>query len=396
MHISLYLPVATGDFSGACSALYALDCCVVVLDPKGCTNDYLMVEDPRLPDHCTRVRSARMDDVDVTMGDCAGVHSVAADMVAEHHPAFIAVVGSTVSSIIGLDVSLIAAELEEELGLPVIAVDADGFTTYAHGIHLACKALMERFGEEEPRRARSVNILGATPVDFAEEEDQALMRAAVEVCGYEVLSDWCMGLDAAQVAAAPQASVNLAVNVAGLETARWMQQRYGIPYVAYTPLTSDDAQLKALLDATLADGVSREPEDYARLTEANSPAASTSERVLLTGDEIIARSLRAWLRSQGCTAAMDIATFFAPHNAPTPGVHYLHGDLELMELQQQEAYALIAGDPLFAKIPALQGAQLFTLPHPAFSALLHREEMPHAAESGVRFTQLCDAINALG
>lgn len=393
MHISLYLPTATGDFSGACSALHTLDCGVVVLDPKGCAGDYLMVEDPRLPDGYDRVRSIRMDDVDVSMGDYSRASEMAQAIIARHHPSFLALVGTTVSSIIGLDVALIAAELEDELGLPVLPVDTDGFTSYAQGIHAACQALIERFGEAGAVRPRSVNVLGMTPVDFRSEHDQACVRAAVERCGCTVLGDGCMGLTLEQVAAMPQAAVNLAVSAAGLETARWMQEEYGTPYVAYAPVNAEDGILSVLLEATLADGVSRLPEDYFALEQAPQGGQGSGGRALIVADEVLARSLRAWLHAVGYTTPIELATFFATGDtAPAHDVHYLQGDLALLELQQREEYHVIVGDPLLERIPALRDARLLSLPHPALSSLLYRSDLPTFAADDPWFAQLLAGI----
>ena len=372
-HVSLFLPTFTGDFSGACDALFTLDCCTVVVDPKGCCMDYLMVEDPRLSENFRRVASSRMNDVDVTMGSTASTFETARRLVRLHNPAFVALVGTTVSSIIGLDMSLISEELEDELGIPVLAVDTDGFTSYANGVHLACQAVIERFGQEGPLRPKTANILGLTPADFRTDQDGINIRYALENLGYEVLSDFCTGLTLDQVRLCPQASLNLAVSAAGLETARWMKRRWNIPYVAYTPIDSYDPLLAKLIDGTL-------PQP--------NPASCEDAGTLIVADKVIASSLRFWMQQHGANEPVAIASFFQTGQDASDGALPLSGDLELLQLLERNSYQTIIGDPLLGSIPSIGATNLVQLPPPALSASMFRASMPTFACSDPWFQQL--------
>ncbi|MDO4501692.1 MAG: nitrogenase component 1 [Coriobacteriia bacterium] len=385
-YVSLSMPTATGDFSGAAVALYDLPCTCLVLDPKGCTMDYLEVEDPRLPEPYLDVRSARMDDVDVTLCDCSRLLRIAKDAVEQSRPAFLAVIGSTVSSIIGMDVDMTAQELEEQLGLPVVGVDADGFTSYAQGIHLATRAVIERFGQEQDERKPvngpvAVNVLGMTPLDFASPADADAIRCAVEACGFAVNSMLSYGCTLDDVRRAPQAQLNLAVTSAGYQTARWMQQRYGIPFATCCPITADDPALPRALAAALEGSPVSSP-----CMEPDAPAAE-GPATLIVGDAVMASSLRQWVRSRGHAAPVDVASFFRTAD-PLPGVAYLQGDLALVELVEQRGYAHVIGDPLLERLPGMDRVRFTPLPHPPLSSLIHRDAMPALAAHDPLFERL--------
>ena len=80
----------------------------------------------------------------------------------KYHPQAVFIANSCVSGVIGDDTQAIAAEMEEELGLPVTAVSAHGFLDgeYYAGYLDAARALVDRFMQTAERQAGTVVLLG--------------------------------------------------------------------------------------------------------------------------------------------------------------------------------------------------------------------------------------------
>ena len=65
--------------------------------------------------------------------------------------------------------------------------------------------------------------------------------------GYEIQSDFAMGLSMDQIKNCPDADLNLVVARSGLAAARFLEKKYGIPYICGLPL-GDGAELKDRLE----------------------------------------------------------------------------------------------------------------------------------------------------
>ena len=82
--------------------------------------------------------------------------------VQKYHPQAVFIANSCVSGVIGDDTKAIAAEMEDELGLPVMAVSAHGFLDgeYYAGYLDTARALIDCFMQPAERKAGTVALLG--------------------------------------------------------------------------------------------------------------------------------------------------------------------------------------------------------------------------------------------
>ena len=80
----------------------------------------------------------------------------------KYHPKAVFVANSCVSGVIGDDTEAVAAEMEEELGIPVMAVTAHGFLDgeYFKGYIDAARLLFERFMKPQPKESGTVMLIG--------------------------------------------------------------------------------------------------------------------------------------------------------------------------------------------------------------------------------------------
>jgi len=154
--LSIYLPPFAADYAGVCSVLFDYDCLIVIDDASCCTRGYLACDEPRLN---KRAFSSRLRAIEAVMGDEERLITQTVQAIEELKPTFAAVVGSPITSLIGRDMSSVAARVEQCAGVPVLGFDTTGFRYYNHGASMAYIKLLERFGSLKS------NSLGAIPLD---------------------------------------------------------------------------------------------------------------------------------------------------------------------------------------------------------------------------------------
>ncbi len=274
--LSLYLPPAAGDYSGAASVLFGLDCLVVLVDAGCCTRNYTEYDEPRWARRRKTTFSAQLRTLEATLGDESRLIEQTADMARQLGVSCVALLGTPVPAVTGMDLAGIACEVEEATGLPTLGVETSGFETYEQGASRALAALLGRFaregaregagrdatealaetpacdsavGAEMPRGAQHgphINILGLGPQDFQCEEDMAACIGWFEGAGAQIDFVTASEYITADVARAGSADASVVVAWSGLAAAQLLEERFGIPYVIGRPWCADDAH--AILD----------------------------------------------------------------------------------------------------------------------------------------------------
>lgn len=80
-------------------------------------------------------------------------------------------------------------------------------------------------------QARTVNLLGVTPLDFGPVSHVEVLKENLKACGWKVLSTWAMGDELDAFLQAGEAEVNLVVSSVGLRAAKVLEEKFGTPYV---------------------------------------------------------------------------------------------------------------------------------------------------------------------
>ena len=260
--LSLYLPPLAGDYSGVCSTLFGLNCLVIIVDANCCTRNYVEYDEPRWARRRKTAFSAQLRTLEAVMGDDARIIDQACEAVEELSPACVAIIGSPVPAIMGMDLAGMAMEVESRTGVPSLGLPTTGFETYERGVSLALDALIERFcgagvrGTGDATRLR-VNVLGLSPHDFADEADMGRVRSWLAEAGIDVAFCPDGAYTLGDVAAAAGADASLVVAWSGLAAARRLQEEHGVPYVVGRPLCAVDAaelarELRAVAVGTAA------------------------------------------------------------------------------------------------------------------------------------------------
>ena len=249
------LPVYTGDVSGVCSALYELGGMVVMHDPSGCNSTYNTHDEIRWASMESLVFLSGLTQIDAITGNDRKLIDDIVSASAKFHPAFIAVANSPVPWLIGTDFEAVCRKVQEKTGIPAFHVETNAMHDYTRGAGLAflelAKMLFSGKVRPDPGRPQTesgqackpgrpqdrilVNVLGMTPLDFTVRNDVRTLRRLLEENGFEVVSVWAMQDSLEQLKCALEADVSLVVSSAGIDTARWMEETFGIPYTAGIP-----------------------------------------------------------------------------------------------------------------------------------------------------------------
>ncbi len=368
--LSVYLPPYTGDYSGVCSALFDLNCVVIISDANCCTRNYVSYDEPRWTEAKKSTFCSELRITDAIMGNDEKLIQQTVEVAQKVKPDFIVMLGSPVPAIIGTDMRGVAGEIEKRSGFPALGFSTTGFSYYDKGISTTILALLQKFAAQKPKPVKnSVNILGLTPLDFSANDNCLIFRQLLENNGLQVNASLLMQTNLEQLRRSTAAAVNLVVSQSGLAAARFMSEQYGIPYVIATPIGQRGSQktLRAIKQ-TLSDKKNR-------IVQGNTPQEARPS-LLIISDQVIGNSLRAAIQLINKSANITVASFFEINpELALPGDMFLKNEGHLTHLLRSGKYDRLLADPLITKLPAA-ALKCYPLPHPAVSSYLYWDKVP--------------------
>lgn len=406
--LAIYLPPFAGDYSGVCSALYELNCLIIIDDASCCTRNYVTYDEPRWTETRRSTFGSSLRTLEAVLGDEERLIRQTIEAAAQLKPEFIALLGSPVPAIIGRDMKGIAREIEGRSGVAALGFDTTGFAHYNKGISAAHLQVLKRFADLNiPAAPRQVNILGLTPLDFSANANAKDLIRLLESQGFSIAASFWMETKLEGLRRATAAEVNLVVSHSGWAAAQYLYQQRGIPYVAGVPLGLEHS--RAVLEAVAKSAGDKRnriirgnplpgeaPAEAGRAemgraeaggaevggpevggSEVGGPEVGGAGALLIIGDQIMANSLRAALRQKGCRQRITVASFFGLEaELAGPGDLLLKSERQLIELLRGGVYTRLMADPLILSLPAAAGLEGHSFPHPAVSSLLHWQDMP--------------------
>lgn len=398
--LSLFLPPFAADYSGACAVLFPFDCMVVILDAGCCTRNYAEYDEPRWTTQQKPAFSAQIRTLDTVMGDEQGIIDQVLEAAHELSPACIALVGTPVPAVVGMDLSGMAADIRNACGIPCLSLATNGFDTYERGVSRALRALVETFAlpvgsssENEgsgdtlsqAQRPLCVNLLGMTPLDYSEDSDVGRWRDELHANGIEIGFDGVSAFGVDEVSGLSRADASIVVSWGGLEAARLLEERGGIPFVTGVPLDSGSAASLAnrVRAAVRGDALPGDPAPCpsggAKGTQGR--GAGFEPKVLLVGDQVMMNSMRLALERENSRFSVGdivVGSFFACDAALSrAGDLVVVEDVWLDDWLRAHPGILVVGDPLLGRIPSV--GKLIEVVHPAVSGQLFLDS---SGESG--------------
>lgn len=377
-HVSRILSTYSADTFGVCSALYELGGMVVIHDPSGCNSTYTTHDEPRWFAEPSQIFVSALTEQDAILGNDSRLIADITAAAKELQPRFICLIPSQIAHMIATDCRAICRILEKKTGIPAFTLPTNSMHYYERGIffalqklaELACQALPEAaaprrlpeakwLSEEElyelrqgKGRALRVNVLGATPLDFAMNGSIDSMRHWLEARGCHVASCWAMGSTLDAILASHDADLDLVVSYGGLGAARVLRERAGIPYRIGIP--------------------------FPHCASSRGDAACPPEGpAYIIGETVFAESLSRALEAAVGLPFTAIVPMETDDELLLPDTLRLTDEDELTPVLREAA--LIIADPLYRPI-CPTGAAFLSLPHIAFSGRLYEKTIPNLIE----------------
>ena len=228
----------TADCSSVASALYELGGMTVIHDASGCNSTYTTHDEPRWNTMPSAVFISALTEMDAVLGNDSRIIDDIVDAARKLTPAFVAIAGTPIPMMTGVDLKGIARLVESRTRIPSFAVQTNSMRAYSVGCAQAWIELSRRFVVPNGARAGSfgINLLGATPLDFSTGGMLESLRAAAARAGYTINACWAMGDKLESLANTAAARVNVVVSSSGLPLAQCFERCFGTPYVCGLPV----------------------------------------------------------------------------------------------------------------------------------------------------------------
>ena len=358
------IPIYTADVSGVCSALYELGGMTVMHDPSGCNSTYNTHDEIRWYDQDSLIYISGLTEIDAIMGNDQKFLDDIKEAARELHPKFIALAGSPIPYMNGTDFPALAQVLEEETGIPAFAVPTNGMHDYVYGAGIALEEIAKRFTGEKTGRiqARTINLLGVTPLDFGPVSHAEVLKENLKTCGWKVLSTWAMGDEPDAFLQAGEAEVNLVVSSVGLRAAKVLEEKFGTPYVVGTPIGSYTGRIAKALEE-------KEQIPYRK----DRMQGRKDRKVTLIGEPVIMESLAAGIEEKYDCRVEVLCPLEETDGLLADGDRWVHGEEEMEEALKDAE--IIVADPLYKPI-CPKNCEFYELPHIAFSGRIYLKKLP--------------------
>lgn len=360
----MILPTFAPDYSGVCSTLFELEGLVVIHDAGGCTGTFTGYDEPRWFDEKSCVFTSGLDDVEAVFGtDHILLEKILSAQEALNRR-FIALLGSPSPMVLGTDLEALSKIIEQKTGKKCLRFDTKGTLFYDEGISMALLALAGNFlpAKRPPIIPHSVNLIGATPLDLTNRYNIGVIRKLLEENGYSVRSTWAMGSTLDEISDCLSAQCNIVLTASALKTARYLENTYGMPYLA-----GSFSGVKGAWECLRELDVLIDGKKHSKYT----PPGQAGGRTLIVGEQLLANGIRQALELDLNMGGIDVSTFFhADPRYMRPGDRGGIGEDELSEQIGSGAYDLVIGDGLYRLFDAKEKCRFVEVPHVAVSSRL--------------------------
>lgn len=340
-------------------------------DSSGCNSTYNTHDETRWYDKDSLIFISALSEIEAIMGDDDKLIDDIVYAAQEFKPEFIALASSPMPYMNGTDFSAIVRILEEKTGIPTFFVPTNGMHDYVSGAGKALAQIARKFARKDLKciDAKSVNLLGVTPLDFANENSLKSMTNVLKKKGWKVNSCWAMGDELETLARSGEAAVNLVVSSVGYEAACVLREMCGTPYVIGAPIGKFTDELVAAMEKAAKTGENIIP--YSKQNEKD-----TYDAVII-GEPVTCGSLAEAIKLKYDVNVRTICPLEADDECLPAQAWRTIGEEQAQD-RLKDARAVIA-DPLYKPILS-EGSAFYPLPHEAFSGRVFWKSMPDLIE----------------
>ncbi len=334
-----YLTPFAPDQSGAASVLYDLGGIIIICDAGGCAGNICGFDEPRWATNRSAVFSAGLRDMDAILGRDDRLIAKLQETARKIDANFAAVIGTPVPSVIGTDYSALNRMGKKGTGLPVFSVACNGMRLYDEGERDAFLAMFHTLClDRSEKESGRIGVLGAIPLELGSLNQKNELVDALHREGWETVSTYGFGASFSEVQTAGNTERNLVVSPAGIPSAEYLQQRFGIPFEIRFPMSVS-----------------------------LSPAEIKGKRIFIVHQQVYACSLRKHLQQYGAVQVNVGCWFMTDSRLTMPGDCPLKEEDDFVEQVRNGNYDLIfADETMLPMIPDYSG-RFISLPHFAVS-----------------------------
>ena len=237
------------DQSGAASVFYELGGILVICDAGGCTGNVCGFDEPRWFGERSAIFSAGLRDMDAILGRDDRLVAKLTDAAEKIDANFAAVIGTPVPAVIATDYRALQRMCEKKTNLPILTADTNGMELYDVGEEKAWLTLFKTFAgkdaasqkeaseEDDSSKKMKIGVLGLTPHDVSDLNIEEKFRKSENENTHYICYGMRAGID--KVKAAGSADKNLVVAPAALETAKYLEKKFGTPYEVGYPFVDE-------------------------------------------------------------------------------------------------------------------------------------------------------------
>lgn len=384
-----YIPPMSSDYAGVCSVLYELGGMVIIHNPSGCVRTYSYIDEPRWFDKQSLIFSSGLCDNDVIFGTGDTLVGQIIALWQNVKSPFIALVGTPIPALIGTDLEEISRKIMDRIPVPVFFYHTTGFGSYTEGVSEAFLSLARHFlSHSIVKVPSSINIVGSTPLDCGSSCYIDAIHQLFERAGIQIIADWSMNGNLEHIGRSTSALANIVISHTGLPLAEYMEEEYGIPYLAVVPVGHYITSYMIEWVSNLREGICHAEGILSR--EKQNPSLHP-DRILIIAEPVLCYSIKQCLvHDGGYTDVVSASLNSIPGNQCLPGLasdYQIQTENDLVRLLNHERFEVIIGDPLYERcLPSRKMVNYIPLPHVALSGhIFAKNKYEYVGDEGYRY-----------
>ena len=260
-----------------------------------------------------RMFTTHMSEDDVVMGDVTRLEDAIVELDKSYAPKVIFVVASSVTAVIGTDIKGVCRYMQNEVKAKLVVFEQGGFRgDYSIGLAETYKLLVRNLPKNDVAQEAGVyNIIGASAWRYRMASDIWEVKSLLdEALGLSCNSCLCCDTSVDELEDMGLAQVNIVLGNEGLAAAKYLQEKFGTPYVYAVPC-GYNGTLSFL--AQVGEAVGREPDSMvllrlqtkekslSRLSLFTMMGNNKPKKAVVKGDYDLVQGVSAFLEQCGIT-----------------------------------------------------------------------------------------------
>ena len=260
-----------------------------------------------------RMFTTHMSEDDVVMGDVTRLEDAIVELDKSYAPKVIFVVASSVTAVIGTDIKGVCRYMQNEVKAKLVAFEQGGFRgDYSIGLAETYKLLVRNLPKKDvAQKAGVYNIIGASAWRYRMASDIWEVKSLLdEALGLSCNACLCCDTSVEELEDMGLAQVNIVLGNEGLVAAKYLQEKFGTPYVYAVPY-GYNGTLSFL--AQVGEAVGREPDSIvllrlqtkekslSRLSLFTMMGNNKPKKAVVKGDYDLVQGVSAFLEQGGIT-----------------------------------------------------------------------------------------------